>query len=63
MHIAEAIELVIKATESHLHALDEQGFCEESDDYVVALHVFEEWVEFLREEEGHQAMREAEWNS
>lgn len=63
MHITEAIELVIKATQSHLHNLDEQGFCEESDNYVVALHVFEEWVDLLREEEEQDAIREAEWNS
>jgi hypothetical protein len=63
MHISEAIDLIIKATRSHLHVLDEEGCCEESDDYVVALYVFENWVEGMRLEEEKEAIREGEWNS
>lgn len=63
MHITDAIELIIKATQSHLHYLDEEGLCKESDDYVVALYVFENWIELVRREEEKEAMREGEWNS
>tara|TARA_R100000808_G_scaffold24269_1_gene55510 strand:+ start:26853 stop:27287 length:435 start_codon:yes stop_codon:yes gene_type:complete len=62
MHISEALKLVTRATSSHLHALDEQGYCGESDDYVVALSVFEDWVEQMQKEEEKEAMREGEWN-
>ena len=62
MHINDAIELVTKATRSHLHYLDEQGLCSESDDYVVALSVFEDWLEYIKSEEEKEALREAEWN-
>ena len=63
MHINEAIELVTTAVRDHLHVLDEQGFCGESDNYVVALHVFEDWVEHIRMKEELEAIRQAEWNS
>ena len=62
MHIHTAIEAVISATRSHLHVLDEGGYCEESDWYVVALHVFEEWVARVQTEEEQEAIRNAEWN-
>ena len=62
MDIHTAIDAVISATRSHLHVLDEGGYCEESDYYVVALSVFEDWVDHMRIQEEKEALRQGEWD-
>jgi hypothetical protein len=44
-----------------MYSLDEEGYCGESDDYVVALAFFEDYIEKIKEEEEKEASREADW--
>ena len=50
MPLGEVLEKVRKGCLCHMYSLDEQGYCAESDDYVVALAFFEDYIEQLREE-------------
>ena len=47
----EVFEKVRIGCEMHMNQLDNDGYCAESDDYVVALAFFEDYLEELREEE------------
>ena len=47
----EVFEKVRKGCEMHMNQLDNDGYCAESDDYVVALAFFEDYLEKLKEEE------------
>ena len=44
----EVFEKVRKGCLCHMYSLDEQGYCAESDDYVVALAFFEDYLEKLK---------------
>ena len=44
MHISEAIDLVVEGCKMHMNQLDNDGYCAESDNYVVALSVFDDWM-------------------
>lgn len=46
----------------HMNQLDNDGHCEESDNYVVALAFFDDYIEKIKEREEKEAMREGEWN-
>ena len=47
----EVFEKVREACELHMNQLDNEGYCELSDDYVVALHFFEGYIEDLKDQE------------
>ena len=47
----EVFEKVRKGCEMHMNQLDNDGYCAESDDYVVALAFFEDYLEELRSQE------------
>ena len=44
----EVFEKVSEGCEMHMNQLDNDGYCAESDDYVVALAFFEDYMEELR---------------
>ena len=58
MHISEAIKLVVRCCECHMYSLDEEGYCKESDKYVVALSVFDDWMEYIHKQEEQDVFRE-----
>ena len=58
----EVFEMVRQGCSMHMNQLDNDGHCGESDDYVVALAFFEDYIEKIKEEEEKEAMREGEWN-
>jgi hypothetical protein len=62
MPLLEALKKVREGCEMHMNQLDNDGYCAESDDYVVALAFFEDYIEKIRAEEEKEAMREGEWN-
>ena len=45
------LEKVREGCESHMNQLDNDGYCTESDDYVVALAFFEDYLEELRSQD------------
>jgi hypothetical protein len=46
----------------HMNRLDNDGYCAESDEYVVALAFFDDYIEKMEEEEEKKgATREGEW--
>lgn len=47
--ILEHLEKVYEGCEMHMNQLDNDGYCAESDDYVVALHFVREYIESLKE--------------
>ena len=47
----EVFEKVRIGCEMHMNQLDNDGYCAESDDYVVALAFFEDYLEELRSQE------------
>ena len=49
MSVGEAFNLVMKGALCHMYSLDEEGYCAESDEYVVALYVMEDFRETLKE--------------
>ena len=51
MPLGEVLEKVRKGCLCHMYRLDEEGQCAESDDYVVALAFFEDYLEELRSQE------------
>jgi hypothetical protein len=58
----EVFEKVRKGCLCHMYSLDEQGHCAESDDYVVALAFFEDYIEKIKEEEEEkEAVVGADW--
>ena len=63
MTLQEILEKVREGCEMHMNQLDNDGYCAESDDYVVALAFFEDYIEKIKSEEEREAMREAEWNT
>ena len=63
MPIVEVFKKVREGCEMHMNQLDNDGYCAESDDYVVALAFFEDYIEKIEAEEEREAMRGAEWNS
>jgi len=44
----EVFEKVRKGCQMHMNQLDEKGYCSESDEYVVALAFFEDYIEELQ---------------
>ena len=48
MPLGETLEKVREGCQRYMYLLDEQGHSEESDDYVVALAFFEDYLEELR---------------
>ena len=51
MPLIEVLEKVQEGCEMHMNQLDNDGYCAESDDYVVALAFFEDYLEELRSQE------------
>ena len=62
MPLVDMLEKVREGCEMHMNQLDNDGYCSESDDYVVALAFFEGYIEKIKSEEEKEAMREEEWN-
>ena len=50
MPLGETLEKVREGCQMHMNWLDQVGYCKESDDYVVALAFFEDYLEKLKEE-------------
>lgn len=48
MPLGEVLEKVREGCVMHMNQLDNDGYCAESDDYVVALAFFEDYMEELR---------------
>jgi len=48
MTLREIFEKVREGCEMHMNQLDNDGHCEESDDYVVALAFFDDYIEDLK---------------
>ena len=46
--ILEHLEKVYEGCNMHMNQLDNDGYCAESDDYVVALHFVYEYIESLK---------------
>ena len=47
----KVFEKVREGCEMHMNQLDNDGYCAESDDYVVALAFFEDYIEELKSRE------------
>ena len=47
----EAFEKVREGCERYMYRIDDEGQCAESDDYVVALAFFEDYLEELKSQE------------
>ena len=60
--LVATLEKVREGCSMHMNQLDNDGYCEESDDYVVALAFFDDYIEKIKAEEEKEAMREGEWN-
>ena len=52
MPLGEVLEKVREGCQMHMNWLDEVGYCKESDDYVVALAFFEDYIELLKSKGG-----------
>ena len=61
MPLIEVLKKVREGCEMHMNQLDNDGYCAESDDYVVALAFFEDYIEKIKAEE-EEALREGEWD-
>jgi hypothetical protein len=61
MPLGEVLEKVREGCQRHMYSLDEKGYCGESDDYVVALAFFDDYIERTKEEEENSTICEAEW--
>ena len=48
MPLEEVLERVREGCSMHMNQLDNDGYCAESDDYVVALAFFDDYIEFLK---------------
>ena len=48
MTLREIFEKVREGCEYYMNDLDEHGYCEASDDYVVALAFFDDYIEDLK---------------
>lgn len=48
MPLTEVLEKVREGCSMHMNQLDNDGYCAESDDYVVALAFFDDYIEFLK---------------
>ena len=46
--ILEHLEKVYEGCQRYMHRIDEEGYCAESDEYVVALHFVGEHIESLK---------------
>jgi hypothetical protein len=44
----EVFEKVREGCQMHMNQLDNDGYCSESDDYVVALAFFEDYIEEIK---------------
>ena len=47
----EVFEMVRQGCSMHMNQLDNDGYCAESDDYVVALAFFDDYIEELKSKE------------
>ena len=63
MPLMDVLEKVREGCEMHMNQLDNDGYCAESDEYVVALAFFEDYLEKIKAAEEKEAMREGEWDS
>ena len=61
MPLMDVLNKVREGCEMHMNQLDNDGYCAESDDSVVALAFFEDYIEKIKAEEEEATMREAEW--
>ena len=50
MPLVEVLEKVREGCEMHMNQLDNDGYCAESDEYVVALAFFEDYIEKITKE-------------
>ena len=50
METQEAVEKVREGCLRYMYLIDEEGQCAESDEYVVALHFFDTYMETLNNE-------------
>ena len=57
----EVFEKVREGCERYMYLIDEEGQCAESDEYVVALAFFEDYIEKIIEEEEKEAVAWADW--
>ena len=48
MSFGEALKKVREGCERYMYLIDEEGQCTESDEYVVALHFFDTYLEELK---------------
>ena len=48
MPLDEVFEKVREGCERYMYLIDEEGQCAESDEYVVALHFFDTYMETLK---------------
>ena len=48
MSFGEALDKVREGCEMHMNQLDNEGYCAESDEYVIALHFFDTYLEELK---------------
>ena len=73
MPLMDVLEKVREGCEMHMNQLDNDGHCAESDEYVVALAFFDDYIEklawkgkmpdpYYHIEEEEEATREAEWS-
>jgi hypothetical protein len=62
MPLMDVLEKVGEGCEMYMNQLDNDGYCAESDEYVVALAFFADYMEKIRVEEEKEAMREGEWD-
>ena len=51
MNKLEVLEKVREGCSMHMNQLDNDGYCAESDDYVVALAFFDDYIEELKSQE------------
>ena len=50
MPLGDILEKVREGCEMYMNQLDNDGYCSESDDYVVALAFFEDYIEKIKQE-------------
>jgi hypothetical protein len=65
MPLGEVLRKVREGCKMHMNRLDNDGYCAESDEYVVALAFLDDHIEKIKLEEykeAQEAWRQAEWN-
>jgi hypothetical protein len=62
MPLIKVLEKVREGCSFHMYALDEKGECMESDDYVVALAFFDDYIEKIKETEEREAISSGDFS-